>query len=139
MPSWNLDINDKPTLLRILSVLIDESEAKEIRFDARAYDTFDKPRLCVVDFDKKNGQIVLKLTSTDGRVAVVQPEAHQWTLPLDQSPTHRQRTQAEQEAQRRSIPTDEELADLEERARQNAQLARDLEDGKSPMRIKVRQ
>lgn len=138
MPAYSLDLNDKPTLLRILAVLIEENEARELRFSAANYDSFDKKRLCVVDFDRKKSEIVLRLTSSDGRIALVEPEAHQWSLPLAEAPTERARVRAAENAMRRSVPSDEQLAEMEEKMARERDIANDVEAGKSPTRITIR-
>lgn len=142
MPSHNLNLADEKTghatALRVILALAEEAGG-EIRFKARTYDAMDRNKLLVLDVDHEKGEIVIQSTTDFGSVVRVVPEATQWSLPANLAPTERTRLAAEAAAERRNLPSDEELADLEERLNRTAKVAREVADGKSPMRIRVQQ
>lgn len=137
MPAHNCELNDPQTILRILLSLVLENSG-ELRIPATTFDSIDRGRLLTVDYDKKKGHIVLRSTSDFGRAVVVQPESQSWTMPPNLAPTERSRLQAERATEKRAIPSDEELARMEEKIQRQQSLALDLEEGKSPMRINIR-
>jgi hypothetical protein len=136
MPAHNFDLNEPANVLRILLALVLERDG-EIRIPAATYDSLDRGRLLTVDYDRKKAELVLRSTSDFGRAVVVQPEAVQWSMPPNLHPRERMRLQAEEESATRTMRSDEELADLEERLTRNAQVAADLAAGKSPTTIRV--
>jgi hypothetical protein len=137
MPSYDLNLKDPQTILRILVCLIEASKNKEVEFWAQDYDGMDKARVLVIDYNRKKGVISLRVTADNGAAVAVQPEAHSWTQPPQTAPLERARTEATASAKRTHVPTDEELADLEEKSRQNQNLARLEEEGKAPLRIRT--
>lgn len=138
MPAHNLNLADPQAVLRILLTLVEHSEQGEVRFNASDYDELDKEKLLVVDFDRKKGQIVIRATTSNGAVVKVTPEAQQWTLPISAAPLERARLRAERDAELRTVPSDEILADMEEDLARRQTLAREVEEGKSPTRIRIR-
>jgi hypothetical protein len=136
VPAHNADLNDPKNILRILLAVVLRNGG-ELRVKASLMDSLDRGRLLTVDFDRKKAEIVLRATSDFGRVVVVQPESFAWTQPASEAPQERTRVQAEREAARRSIPTDEDLADMEERAGKAQTVAREVADGKSPMKLRT--
>lgn len=137
MPAHAIDLQDPKSIARLLLTIV-MANGREYRIKACDYDSIDAGRLLVVDFDRETGELVLRATSGFGRALVVQPESFQWSLPLSESPLERTRTEASQKARRAAIPSDEELADMEEKAQQRQNLAKMEEEGKVPMRINIR-
>jgi hypothetical protein len=136
MPAHNAELSDSKSILRILLALVLENGG-ELRIKATSYDGIDKGRLLTVDFDDKKSQIVLRATSAWGRAVVVQPESHAWVQPQTEAPLERARVRAEAIAQRRAIPSDEQLADMEESIQRNQDVAKDVTDGKVPIRLRT--
>ena len=137
MPAHNIELKDPLALGRLLMAIV-LANGKELRIKACDYDSIDTGRLLLVDFDRETGDLVLRATSGYGRALVVQPESHQWTLPLNEAPLERQRTEAAKVAARRAVPSDEDLADLESKAQERQNLAKLEEEGKVPLRIRTR-
>jgi len=137
MPSYDLNLKDPQTILRILVCLVEQSKG-EVQFYAQDYDGIAKPRVLIVDYNRKKGVISLRVTADNGAAVAVVPEAHAWTQPPQVAPLERARTEATQTARRTHVPTDEELADLEDQSKKNQSLARLDEEGKAPLRIQVR-
>jgi hypothetical protein len=138
MPSYNLDLRDPQTILRILVTLVEQNRG-EMSFRAEDYDSLDKGKLLMVDYNRKRGVISLRATADFGSAVPVAPEAHAWTKPAEAAPLERHRVAAAKDAERHSVPTDEDMARLEEDAERIANLARDVKDGKSPLRIRTMQ
>jgi hypothetical protein len=136
MPAHNIDLRDPQNVSRILLALCIEAGG-ELRIKARTYDTQDRSKLLIVDFDARRSHIVIRATSGDGSAAKVAPESYQWTAPVAQAPLERSRVAAAAEAARRAIPSDEDLADLEEKAQRDRDLAKAVEEGKTPIRLKT--
>src|SRR5262249_23573692 len=109
----------------------------ELRLKASTYDTQERQKLLTVDFDKRKSEIILRATSDFGNVVKVPPESYAWTQPAQTAPLERARVAAETEAMRRAIPSDEDLADLEEAAQRNRDVARQVEEGRTPLRIRT--
>jgi hypothetical protein len=137
MPSYNLNLADPQTVLRILVTLV-EQNGDELHFKAEDYDGLDKGKVLSHSYDKKGGMITLRVSSDNGGAVVVQPEAHQWTQPAQSAPLERARTEATKIAQRRAVPSDEELADMEEAAQRSQNLAAMEAEGKAPLRINIK-
>ena len=136
MPAHNADLNDPKNVLRILLALV-LKEGGELRVKASLYDSLDRGRLLMVDFDSKKGDILLRATSDFGRAIVVQPESAAWVRPPETAPRERARTEAEQETARDTVHTDEELADREEAMARRAELAKLVREGKTPLKLKT--
>lgn len=136
MPAHQIDLQDPKSLGRLLLAITIASK-NELRLKACDYDSIDAGRLLVVDFDREAGDIVIRATSSYGRAMAVTPENFQWTLPLTAAPLERARTEATQRAARTHVPTDEELADLETKSRQDQSLAKLEEEGKAPLKIRT--
>lgn len=136
MPAHALELNDPKTLARLLLALAMENGG-EVRLRASVYDSIDRGRILLVDYDRKRGQVVLKASSDFARAVTVAPESYQWVAPPAEAPMERARIRAAAMAERVSIPTDEELADREERAQRNQKLAEDVEAGKIPIRLRT--
>lgn len=105
---------------------------------ALTYDTQERGKLITMDYDKETAEVILRCSSDLGAVVQVSPEAHQWSKPVEVAPTERLRAAAAMEAEQRSILSDEQLADREEELSRKAQVAQDIKDGNSPLRINVR-
>jgi hypothetical protein len=58
-------------------------------------------------------------------------------MPPSTAPLERARITAEHEAENRNIPTDEQLAEMEERIAATQKLARDVKEGKNSLRLKT--
>jgi hypothetical protein len=138
MPSYDLNLKDPQTILRILVCLVAQSKG-EVQFYAQDYDGLDKARVLIVDYNRKKGVISLRVTADNGAAVAVQPEAHSWTQPITSAPLERARTEAAQTAQRTHVPSDEELANMEEEAKRKQELARLEREGKAPLRIRTTQ
>ena len=136
MPAHNIDIQDPKSVMRLLLAVV-LSGGGELKLPAHVYDSIDRGRLLVVDFDKATSEITLSATSDWGRVLVVQPESFAWTQPADAAPRERQRTAAEKEVQQRTVHTDEELADMEDEQIRKQNLAKAVAEGKNPLRIRT--
>lgn len=139
MPAHNLSLQDPQTVLRILLVLIEANEKHELRFKCADYDRMERGKLLVVDFDKEHSEVVIRATSDYGAVVQVTPEAHQWTQPAELAPRERARAIVEERTEHRSRMNDEQLAELEERLGRERQVSEDIQEGKIPLRINVRQ
>lgn len=131
MPAHTIDLNDPKTIARLLTCLVIH-RGGEIRIPAAAYDSYERGRLLLVDYDRDKGDLVLRSTSDFGRVVVVPPENSQWLRPQEEIPRERSRVQAEQSAARRIVRSDEELAEFEEMREKEAQLARESKEGSLP-------
>jgi hypothetical protein len=136
MPAHNAEITDPKTVLRILLALVIE-QGGEVRVKATSYDRLDRGRLLTVDFDGEAGQIVLRASTEWGRAVVVQPEAASWSQPANAAPRERARVAAEEEAAHRSIHTDEELADMEDKAARAQAVAAAVARGETPLQIRT--
>lgn len=136
MPSHNADLNDPKNILRILMAVVIKS-GNELRVKAPLYDSMDRGKLLVVDFDAKKNEIVLRATSDFGRAVVVQPESFQWSQPPNVAPLERARAVAEAESAKSAVHSDEELADMEEAAERRQALAREAAKSGVAMRIKT--
>lgn len=137
MPSYDLNLKDPQTILRILVCLVESTPKKEVEFWAQDYDGLQKPRVLIVDYNRKKGVISLRVTADNGAAVAVQPENFGWVQPPQTAPLERARTEATATARRTHIPTDEELAKMEEEANQKQSLARLEAEGKSPLRIRT--
>ena len=137
MPSYDLNLKDPQTILRILVCLVEHSKDKEVEFWAEDYDAMQKPRVLIVDYNRKKGVISLRVTADNGAAVAVQPENFGWTQPPQSAPLERARTEATQTARRTHLPSDEELAKMEEEANKRQALARLEEEGKAPLRIRT--
>jgi hypothetical protein len=139
MPSYALDLRDPQTILRILVCLIESTKAKELQFWAEDYDTMSHGKVLLVDYQRRKGLISLRVTSDNGAAIPVQPENMAWTQPPQSAPLERARAEATRQAQRVSVPSDEELADLENEMKKRQELARLEAEGKAPLRIHTKQ
>jgi hypothetical protein len=135
VPAHNLDLNDPKSIARLLTCLVIHyggQHGGEVRIKASEYDSYEKGRLLMVDYDRTTGDLVLRSTSDFGRVVVVPPENSQWIRPQEDVPRERSRIQAEQSVQRRVARSDEELAEFEEMREKEAHLARESKEGQLP-------
>ena len=136
MPAYTIDLGNPQDVLRILLTLV--SRDGELRFKMADYDELERGKLLIIDRDKKKGEIVIRATTDYGSVVKVSPEAHQWTLPMTEAPVERARLRAEEAAKRRSLMSDEQLAEAEDKMIRDQQIATDVEAGKSPTRLRIR-
>jgi len=136
MPSYNLNLSDPQTVLRILVALVEQSGGF-LEFHAQDYDQMDRSKLLTIDYDRAKGVNTLRVLGNSSAAVSVVPESHQWSLPLTSAPTERKRTEASEKAARTHIPSDEELAEMEEKTNQRQALARLEEEGKAPLRIRT--
>ena len=136
MPSYQINLADPQTVLRLLVCIVEQAKGKEVQVWAQDFDGMDKPKLLLVDYNRKKAVISLRATADFGSAVPVQPEAHQWARPPIDAPLERARTDATQKARQRAIPTDEELADMEEAAAARQSLAKLEEEGKAPLKIR---
>jgi hypothetical protein len=132
-------MRDAQTVLRILVCLVEQSKRKEIHFAAEDYDSMKANKLLVLDYQRAKGIISLRVTEDNGAAVSVVPESHQWTLPFEQTRREKARSEATKEVSRRAVPTDEELADMEMAAARRQNLASMEDEGKSPLRINIKQ
>lgn len=137
MPSYNLDLRDPQAVLRILVCLVEQSKGKELQFWAEDYDGQSTGKILLVDYQKKKGIISLRVTSDNGAAIPVAPESHSWTKPAEVAPLERARVVAAETARRSRVPTDADMADAEERATAAQELAKAVEEGKTPLRIRT--
>lgn len=137
MPAHTINLSDPQAVLRILLALILE-EGGELRFMALTYDRMERGRLITIDYDQDTAEVVLRASTDMGAVVKVEPEAHAWSKPVEVAPLERARAAAAMEAEHHYIPSDEQMAEREEELQRKAQVAKDIADGKSPLRIKVR-
>jgi hypothetical protein len=129
MPAHSLDLADPKAVARLLVSACLE-HGGELRIKALTYDTIDKGRAMIVDFDRATSEIVIRVTSDLGKVMVVPAENSQWLRPKEEVPRNQAETQATQEVVRRTLRSDEELAELEEQLEKKASLAREVQEGK---------
>jgi hypothetical protein len=137
MPSYSLDLRDPQTVLRIMVCLVEAAKGKELQFWAEDFDGQTTGKLLVVDYQRKKGIISLRVTSDNGAAVPVAPEAHQWVRPPEAAPLERHRVAAAETAKRSHVPTDEDMADLEDAARKRQELAKAVDEGKTPLQIRV--
>lgn len=137
MPSYNLDLRDPQSVLRILVCLVEAAKGKELQIWAQDYDGLNTGKLLTVDYQRKRGIISLRVTSDNGAAIPVAPEAHQWTRPPEAAPTERHRVAAAEAAKRSRVPTDEDMALAEEEAQRRQELSRAVDEGKTPLRIRT--
>ena len=143
MPSHNFKITSDDGLhphedvLRLLLALTIKNGG-ELRIKGTLFDTLDRGRLLLIDFDRKKNEIVLRSTSDFGRVAVVRAEGQVWSAPPESAPMERARIAAAHAAEERSLPTDEQLAEMEEKLAVQKRVADDVAAGLAPMRIHVK-
>lgn len=135
MPAHLCDISQGQDLLRLLLALVSENGG-ELRVKASSYDNQDK-KMLTVDFDKRKGQLLVRAVTYIGKAVVVTPEATGWTLPVGTSPLERARSEAAAASARRHIPSDEELADMEDKAQKDQALAKAEAEGKVPIRLRT--
>lgn len=136
MPAHSIDLKDPQSALRVLLALVIQ-EGGELRIKAMTYDQLDKGRILTIDFDRRKSQIVIRATSDLASAIPVAPEAHQWVMPPETHPLERARVTATRDAEQRSIPSDEQLAELEEEMLKRQKLAKDVAEGKNPLRLKT--
>jgi hypothetical protein len=136
MPSYSLNLADHATLLRILVVLAEQAGGV-LEFHSEDYDALDRSKLLTVDYDRKKGVNTLRVLGNASAAVSVAPEAHAWTQPPQSAPLERARTEATQRARRSHVPSDDELAALEEKMQREQELARLEAEGKAPLRIKT--
>jgi len=122
-------LNDPKTIARLL-VSAALEHGGELRIKATTYDTIDKGRAMVVDFDRAASEIVIRVTSDLGKVVIVPAENSQWLKQPEERPQQRAETQATQDVVRRTFRSDEELAELEEQLDRKQTLAREVAEGK---------
>lgn len=128
MPAHNFSLDDPKNTLRVLLALTIKNGG-ELRIKGSFFDSLDRGRLLLIDFDAKKNEIVLRATSDFGRAVAVHPESYSWVKPANEAPTEMARTQAEREVQRRSIPNDEQLAELEDQLARKQNLVQHSKDG----------
>jgi hypothetical protein len=134
MPSHNLDPNDSKNVGRLLISIIRE-HGGELRIKAPTYDSYDKGCFLIIDYDPAANEIVLRSTSNYGRAMVVPPENATWLRNPDD--VNRPTIQAQQNVQRRTVRSDEELAEFEEARTREAQLAREASAGRIHFRTET--
>jgi hypothetical protein len=139
MPSYNLDLRDPQAVLRILVCLVEQSKGKELQLWAEDYDGQNTGKILLVDYQKKKGIISLRVTSDNGAAIPVAPESHAWTKPPEAAPLERARVAAAETARRSRVPTDEDQAAAEERMSAAQELAKAVEEGTTPLRIRTMQ
>lgn len=137
MPAHTIQLDEPMAVLRILLSLIKEAGG-ELRFMALTYDSLEHGHLIAMDYDRDTAEVVLRASSSLGTMVKVTPESHQWSKPVEVAPLERARAAAAMEAEQRSMMTDEQLAEAEEMLARKQQVAQDIKDGKSPVRITVR-
>jgi hypothetical protein len=137
LPAHSADLSDPKAVIRVLLALVTEAGG-ELRLKCSTYDSQDKKKMLTVDFDPQNGQLVLRATSFLGNPLLVNPEAHAWSQPVTAAPLERVRVEATAKAERRAVPDDEALAELEESANRNAEVAKAVEEGTTPLRLRTR-
>ena len=136
MPAHQLNLQDPKTLARLLLAMAVENGG-EVRLRGATYDSIDSGRILLIDYDKKRAQVVVKASTNFARAITVQPESYQWTMPQAESPREQAAVKAVAQAQRVHVPSDEELADMEEQAAKRAALAKDIDEGKIPIRLRT--
>ena len=104
MPSYNLDLRDPQSVLRILVCLVEAAKGKELQIWAQDYDGLNTGKLLTVDYQRKRGIISLRVTSDNGAAIPVAPEAHQWTRPPEAAPTERHRVAAARSSEEEPRP-----------------------------------
>ena len=136
MPAHQIDLQDPKAVSRLLLAVV-LSGGGELRLPAHVYDGIDRGRLLLVDFDREKSELVISATSDWGRAITITPESYAWTQPANVAPLERQRVAAEVSAAKTSMHSDEELAEMEETMQRNQKLARDVAEGKNPLRIRT--
>jgi hypothetical protein len=137
MPSYNLNLADPQTVLRILVTIV-EGNGGSMEFHSEDYDKMDRSKLLTIDYDRAKGVNTLRVLGNSSAAVSVVPEAHSWTQPPQTAPLERARSEAAQQSRRTHVPTDEELANLEEEAAKRQNLARMEAEGKAPLRINIK-
>jgi hypothetical protein len=121
----------------MLAVLA-ENSLGELSISAQDYDGFDTAKLLTIDYNREKGLISIRVSKDNGWAVSVHPESRSWTKPSQDAPLERARTEATRVAQRRAIPSDEELADMEDEAHKRQILSKLEAEGKTPLRINVK-
>lgn len=137
MPASNIRLDDLKTVHRILLAIVTE-RGGQLTFKCSTYDMQESAKLLMLDLDRKKSRVIIRSSTGFASVAQVEPESNQWSLPFQQAPLERARFAAVEDAMSRSAPTDEQLAELEEKLAAERAVAADVEKGVSPMRIRVR-
>jgi hypothetical protein len=127
MPGYDIDPNDPKAIARLLVALALANQG-EIRISAPAYDDIVKGHALLIEYDRSTSEIVVRVTS--GKIMVVPPENQAWLRPKEVVPQQRAETQATQDVVRRTLRSDEELAELEEQLDAKTRLAREVNEGK---------
>ena len=127
MPAYDLNPNDPKAVARLLVALALE-KGGELRINAPSYDSIDKGYALLLEYDRVTSEVVVRVTS--GKIMLVPAESQAWLRPKEEVPQQRAETQAQQEVIRRTLRSDEELADMEEKLNQKATLAREVADGR---------
>lgn len=136
MPSHNLSPDDPKNVARLLIALVME-HGGEIRLKAATYDSYDKGRFLIIDYDPAANDIVLRSTSNFGRAIIVPPENTAWLRPPEE--VNRPAIEAQRNVQRRIHRSDEELAAMEEARNREATLAREASTGQLQPRFRTEQ
>src|SRR6266404_842597 len=101
MPAHQINLSDHDAALRVLLALVLEAGG-ELRFKASTYDSLDRTRLVILDFDKRKNQVIIRSTSDWGGFASVPPESAAWSQPRDSAPMERARVAATRSAEAHS-------------------------------------
>ena len=136
MPSYNLNLADPQTVLRILVTIV-EQNGGYLEFHSEDYDKMDRSKLLTIDYDRTKGINTLRVLGNSSAAVSVAPEAHQWTQPPQSAPLERARSEAAQQSRRSSVRTDEELAIMEDELQKRQELAQMEKEGKAPLRIRT--
>lgn len=127
MPAYDLNPNDPKAVARLLVALAIE-HGGELRVNAPKYDSLEKGYALLIEYDRATSEVVVRVTS--GKIMLVPPESSAWLRPKEEVPQERAVTQAQQDVIRRTVRSDEELAELEEALERKSTLAREASEGK---------
>jgi hypothetical protein len=138
MPAYNINLADPQTVLRILVTIV-EQNGGFLEFHSEDYDRMDRSKLLTIDYAREKGVNTLRVLGNSSAAVSVAPEAHQWSQPPQAAPLERARSEAAQRSQRSHVPSDQDLARMEEERERDQELARMEREGKAPLRINIKQ
>lgn len=134
MAAYDLNPNDPKAIARLL-VAFALAHGGELRLKGVDYDSIDKGFALLVEYDRATSEIVIRVTS--GKIMLVPPESAAWTRPKEEVPHERATIEAQRDVIRRTVRSDEELAELEEALDRKQKLAREASEGRAATKFRT--
>lgn len=136
MPAHQIDLHDPKSVARLLLAIV-LSKGGEVKIPASTYDSIDRGRLLLIDFDRATSELVVRASSDWGRAMTVQPESFGWTQPQESAPREVARQEAAQQVRQSTTHSDEELADMEDQMIRRQKLAKEAAGSDKALRIRT--